>query len=106
MPRGVRHIETGILRPGRWGYSLETDSGGVWQLDVARSARRYLGQRVTVEGIRSGFDLLDVHRVGPGNSLPRKHPSPFRSNLNRLVSLSILIASLRWVIGLVGYVIL
>ncbi|WP_255356005.1 DUF5818 domain-containing protein [Erythrobacter sp. AP23] len=65
MPRGARHIETGTLRPGRWGYSLEMDGGGVWQLDITRSARRYLGQRVTVEGVRSGFDLIDVHRIRP-----------------------------------------
>lgn len=63
MPRGARHVETGILRPGRWGYSLEMDGGGVWQLDVAGSAQRYLGKRVTVEGTRSGFDLIDVHHI-------------------------------------------
>lgn len=60
MPKGARHVETGVLRPGRWGYSLEMDGGGVWQLDMPRSARRFLGQRVTVEGTRSGFNLLDV----------------------------------------------
>ncbi|HEX8302521.1 DUF5818 domain-containing protein [Sphingomonas sp.] len=68
MPRGTRHVETGILRPGKWGYSLEVDGGGVWQLDVPRSARRYVGQRVTVEGVRSGFDLLDVERIASGNA--------------------------------------
>ena len=31
MPRGARHVETGILRPGKWGYALETDGGGTWQ---------------------------------------------------------------------------
>jgi len=68
MPRGARHIETGTLRPGKWGYSLEVDGGGVWQLDVTGSARRYLGQRVTVEGVRSGYDLLDVERITSGNA--------------------------------------
>lgn len=63
MPRGARHVETGLLRPGRWGYSLQMEGGGVWQLDVAGSARRYLGRRVTVEGTRLGFDLIDVHRI-------------------------------------------
>ena len=65
MPRGARHVETGILRPGRWGYSLEMDGGGIWQLDVAGSARRYIGQRVMVDGTRSGFDLLDVRTIRP-----------------------------------------
>lgn len=68
MPRGTRHVETGILRPGKWGYSLEVDGGGVWQLDVPQSARRYVGQRVTVEGVRSGFDLLDVERIASDNT--------------------------------------
>lgn len=73
MPKGTRHIVTGILRPGRWGYALEVDGGGIWQLDVRRSARKLMGQRVTVEGIRSGFDLLDVERishVGPRPKAP------------------------------------
>ncbi|MFC3792222.1 DUF5818 domain-containing protein [Sphingobium agri] len=65
MPRGLCHVETGILRPGRWGCALETDGGGIWQLDAPRAARRYLGMRVKVEGRRSGFDLLDVHRISP-----------------------------------------
>jgi len=41
------------------------DDGGVWQLDVGWewNARRSVGRRVTVEGVRSGFDLLDVYRL-------------------------------------------
>ncbi len=68
MPKGAKHIETGILRPSVWGYSLETEGGGVWQLDITGSVSKYLGQRVTVEGIRSGFNLLDVHRIQPANN--------------------------------------
>ena len=71
MPRGARHVETGILRCGRWGYSLQMDGGGIWQLDVTGSARRYLGQRVTVEGIRSDFDLIDVHHIRLAGEPPR-----------------------------------
>lgn len=63
MPRGARHIETGTLRVGRWGYELEMEGGGVWRLDVTGSVRRLVGQRVTVEGTRAGFDLLDVTRM-------------------------------------------
>ena len=63
MPRGTRHVETGILRVGRWGYELEMVGGGAWRLDVTRSVRRLVGQRVTVEGTRSGFDLLDVTKM-------------------------------------------
>jgi hypothetical protein len=70
MPRGTRHIETGILRVGRWGYELEMEGGGVWRLDVTRSARRLVGQRVTVEGTRAGFDVLDVTRMRTMVALP------------------------------------
>lgn len=75
MPRGTRHIVTGILRPGRWGYSLEVDGSGTWQLDVRRSARKLLGERVTVEGIRSGFDLLDVERLWRADEGPPAPPA-------------------------------
>jgi hypothetical protein len=66
MPRGARHVETGILRPSQYGlYALEIDGGGVWQLDVGWGwkARKLVGQRVTVEGARAGFNLLDVKRI-------------------------------------------
>ena len=65
MPRGTRHTLTGIVRPGLWGWALEIDGGGTWQLDTLRSMRRYNGQHVTVEGVRSGFDLIDVDRIFP-----------------------------------------
>ena len=84
MPRGARHVETGILRPGKWGYALETDGGGMWQLDVAGSARRYLGRRVTVEGTRSGFDLLDVHHICPGDRLAERPSGGWSGLLRRL----------------------
>ena len=72
MPKGTRHIETGILRPGCWGYSLHMDDGGMWELDVIRSPRKLLGQRVTVEGTRAGFNLLNVDRI----RLENAHPLP------------------------------
>ena len=87
MPRGTRHVETGILRPGQWGYSLEMDGGGVWQLDVSHSARRYLGQRVTVEGVRSGFNLIDVERIVSGNTIQAKTPNRIASKLRKCLSL-------------------
>jgi hypothetical protein len=41
------------------------DDGGMWRLDVGWGwrARSNLNRRITVEGVRSGFDLLDVHRL-------------------------------------------
>lgn len=75
MPKSTRHIETGILRPGCWGYSLHMDGGGVWELDVTGSARKLLGQRVTVEGTRAGFNLLDVERIYLHDAPPRTSPA-------------------------------
>lgn len=59
-------METGVLRPSQYGlYALEMDGGGVWQLDVGWGwkARKLVGQRVTIEGTRAGFNLLDVKRM-------------------------------------------
>jgi hypothetical protein len=64
MPKGTRHIITGTLLPGIGHlYFLEVIGGGSWQLDMSRRHDRLIGHLVTVEGVRSGFDLLDVIRV-------------------------------------------
>jgi Protein of unknown function (DUF5818) len=47
----------------RRGYELHVDGGGVWALDFSRSPKALLGRRVTVEGTRGGFDLLDVRTI-------------------------------------------
>ncbi len=44
---------------------MEVEDGGVYALDAEHDARRLLGRRVTVEGIRSGFDRLEVDWIGP-----------------------------------------
>ena len=64
MPMGTRHRVTGLLLDSRRGLIIEVDGGGVYALDADRSARKYLGLRVTVEGVRSGFDRLDVDWIG------------------------------------------
>ncbi len=68
MPMGSRHRVTGRLMQSRRGLVLEADDGGVYALDVDRPATWLLGQRVTVEGTRSGFDRLDVEWIGPVRS--------------------------------------
>lgn len=82
MPKGARHIETGILRPGRWGYSLAMDGGGVWQLDASTKYGQLLGQRVTVEGTRAGFNLLDVTRIWRTGD-PPPAPRPLLATLRQ-----------------------
>jgi hypothetical protein len=64
MPKGTRHRVTGLLSDSRRGLILEVDGGGVYALDAEPGARRLLGQKVTVEGVRSGFDRLDVEWIG------------------------------------------
>lgn len=65
MPLGSSHRETGLLlREGRW-LILQRDDGGRWRIDADVGAERHLGCRVEVQGIRSGFDLLDVTSISP-----------------------------------------
>ena len=64
MPLGSSHDETGRLwREERW-LTLHRDAAGRWRLDVDHGAERMLGQRVRVVGVRSGFDLHDLRRIG------------------------------------------
>lgn len=64
MPMGTRHRLTGLLLQSPRGYLLRMDDGGTWALDLNRSAKGMLGQRVTIEGVRSGFDRIDVDWIG------------------------------------------
>lgn len=63
MPRGSFHSETGLLLRQRGGLILQRDDGGRWRLSADADAEQLLGQRVRVEGLRSGFDLLEVTRI-------------------------------------------
>lgn len=63
MPRGTHHQLTGLLLEARRGLVLAIDGGGEWSLDAPPSAYKLLGLRVTVKGVRSGFDLLDVEKI-------------------------------------------
>jgi hypothetical protein len=44
---------------------LRRDDGGRWRLELDPRDEELLGRRVRVEGVRSGFDLLDVRRISP-----------------------------------------
>ncbi len=47
------------------GLVLSLADGGVWALDTDdANAREFLGQRVIVEGVRAGFDRIDVSWIG------------------------------------------
>jgi hypothetical protein len=45
--------------------ALRMDGGGTWQLDAPRRMQPFVGRRVTVSGILSGFDLIDVNEFAP-----------------------------------------
>ena len=66
MPRGTSHVLDGLLvEDGRGGLELRIDGGGTWRLDAVGRARSLIDRRVRVEGVRSGFDLLDVAVIEP-----------------------------------------
>lgn len=70
MSLGSTHHESGLLVSGNLGLFLKCDAGGRWRLDVSPKAQTLIGRRVTVEATRSGFDLLDVHRIYPEGETP------------------------------------
>jgi hypothetical protein len=53
-----------MLMQSALGPVLEVDGGGTWQLDLGWRGRKLFGMRVTVAGVRSGFNMLDVERIG------------------------------------------
>lgn len=66
LPRGTHHVVEGLLlAEGPVGLSLRVEGGGTWQLDGNRRMHALVNRRVRVEGVRSGFDLLDVVRIEP-----------------------------------------
>jgi Protein of unknown function (DUF5818) len=70
MPIGSEHHESGLLIHGAHTLILKRDDGGRWRLDAPRKAHRLVGTRVTIEGKRSGFDMLDVDRIYPEGQPP------------------------------------
>ena len=76
MPRGTRHTLTGKLG---WDarnhiHVLNLEGGGYWLVDMPRRAARLIGHEVTVEGVRSGFNLLHVSRVLAVDRTSRQQP--------------------------------
>jgi hypothetical protein len=59
-----RHRLTGQLMNSVRGLLLKIDDGDIYALDADPDARTLLGHRVTVEGLRSGFDRIEVQWMG------------------------------------------
>ncbi len=62
MPIGKFHSEEGLLLRQRGRAILQRYDGGFWVLEMDER-EDLLGLRVRVEGIRSGFNSLEVSRV-------------------------------------------
>ena len=65
MPRGTRHTLTGTLG---WNernhiHVLHMKGGGYWFVDMPSRTSHLIDRDITVEGVRSGFNMLDVHRI-------------------------------------------
>jgi len=63
MPLGTTHTEEGLLLAERGILVLQLDGGGHWRLAADADAYARVGQRVRIEGARTGFDLLDVQCI-------------------------------------------
>lgn len=63
MPRGVQVEEVGWLREMDGALVLQRVDGGRWRLDAGKKARRLVGRKVRLTGMRAEFDLLDVESV-------------------------------------------
>ena len=63
MPLGAPVDETGLVLQDGPRIILRVDDGGEWQLDLRSRHGRPLGRRVRVQGMRSGFNLIDVDEL-------------------------------------------
>ena len=66
MHKGTCHELTGILLEGNFYPVLRVVDGGEWRLEITKSWRHLLGQRVVITGVRDGFDLIVVKRISLG----------------------------------------
>lgn len=70
---GTRYRLAGLLLTSARGLVLQMNDGGVWALDIDSRAQSYAGRRVVIEGVRSGFNRIDVEWIGtPSSALDRQ----------------------------------
>jgi hypothetical protein len=63
MPLGTTHTAEGLLLTVRGTLVLQLDGGSRWRLAADADVYARVGRRVRVEGVRRGFDLLEVRSV-------------------------------------------
>lgn len=63
MPLGMLHTVEGVLRFEDYRVFLSVHGGGEWELEMTRSFRRYRDCPLVIEGVRTGFNRLEVVRI-------------------------------------------
>lgn len=63
MPLGTLHTVEGVIRREPKRIVIEVKSGGTWELEASRLVARHIDQAVILEGVRTGFDRLEVVRI-------------------------------------------
>jgi hypothetical protein len=63
MPLGTLHTVKGVVRREPRKVFLAVSSGGEWELEPDRMVIRHVGQAVVIEGVRTGYNRLEVVRI-------------------------------------------
>ena len=63
MPFGTLHTVEGIIRREPKRIVIEVNGGGTWELERSRLIARHIDHAVILEGVRTGFDRLEVVRI-------------------------------------------
>lgn len=72
MPISQPVRETGVLVDSAQGPLLKLPGGGNWQIEPSRAVNRLIGERVTIEGTRLGFNDIACQRIWKeGTERPR-----------------------------------
>lgn len=96
MPVNQSVRETGLLVDSAQGPLLKVSGGGKWQIEPSRIVNRLIGERVTVEGTRSGFNDIACQRIWKdGTQRPRFEIGMVEKwTVSALVALSLFLAVL------------
>lgn len=88
--------ETGLLVDSAQGPLLKVSGGGNWQIEPSRAVNRLIGERVTIEGTRSGFNDIACQRIWKeGTQRPRFEIGVVeKTTVSALVALSLFLAVL------------
>ncbi|WP_292931112.1 DUF5818 domain-containing protein [Novosphingobium sp. PASSN1] len=78
----MEHL-TGTIQHGPNGLVLKADSGGIWELEDSRAARKLIGSQVEVIGQRAGFNGLVCDHIRVAGQI---RPQAFKLRLEFLAA--------------------